>query len=123
MRGTSILSEFHGVSRCFSKPRRYQGVATASERTPAAHLKRPGSPVLSPDMKRDMDLVRKILLACEGAGANAAMTDSLVPECSIEQIEYHVDRMVQGGLIEKEPGATLDAEAEFFITLTWAGHE
>jgi hypothetical protein len=77
-------------------------------------------------MKRDMDLVRDILLAVEKETSGFAFESPEVNGYSKEQIVYHIYIMVQGGLIEAQPTQTQAAVIPMdfsFINLTWAGHE
>ena len=76
-------------------------------------------------MKRDMDLVRKILLALEKTTNTRGIMDyeDYDSDCSREQIDYHLNMMDQADLIvvehiEKKMGVVLRARA-----LTWQGHE
>ena len=77
-------------------------------------------------MKRDMDLVRKILLAVEGTTNTRGIVDFDEfdgDRYSSEQIHYHLDMIGQAGLIavdyiEKKDGVVLRVRS-----LTWQGHE
>lgn len=75
-------------------------------------------------MKRDMDLVRKIVLALEDHPHGFA-PDLVFDGYTDEQIGYHVHLLAQAGLVtalERTAGGAgspqMEAEA-----LTWAGHE
>jgi hypothetical protein len=70
-------------------------------------------------MKRDMDLVRKIMLAIEKA--DAPLNELDIPGHDDDAIVYHVSLLNQAGLIQ-------DAEIDFRashsgVILTWEGHE
>ena len=74
-------------------------------------------------MERDLDLVRKILLAVE----DWPEPDDWIPldiKCyTPEQISYHVKLLAQGGLIEAN---NLSSKSTFkwkATSLTWEGHE
>lgn len=75
-------------------------------------------------MKRDLDLIRKMLLAIEEAPSGWA------PELSFEaytptQVGYHAYLLIDAGLAKGGDVSTMGSEApEGVITsLTWAGHE
>jgi hypothetical protein len=77
-------------------------------------------------MKRDMDLVRSILLAVEKQTSGCALESPEINGYSKEQIVYHIYIMVQGGLLEAQPTQTQASVIPMdfdFINLTWAGHE
>lgn len=77
-------------------------------------------------MKRDMDLVRDILLAVEKETSGFALEPPKVNGYSKEQIVYHVYIMAQGGLLEAQPTQNQAAVIPMdfsFINLTWVGHE
>ena len=75
-------------------------------------------------MKRDLDLIRKMLLAIEEAPSGWA------PELKIEgysetQVGYHAYLMIDAGLARGSDASAMGSEApEGMITsLMWAGHE
>jgi hypothetical protein len=75
-------------------------------------------------MKRDLDLIRKILLAIEEAPSGWA------PELSFKgytpaQVGYHSYLLIDAGLARGSDVSTMGSESpEGMITsLTWAGHE
>ncbi len=75
-------------------------------------------------MKRDMNLVREILLTIEGHPTSEAPPIT-IPGRSEEETGYHVYLMIQAGLLEgietmSKDGDGPEAEAS---NLTWAGHE
>lgn len=71
-------------------------------------------------MKRDLDLVKVLLLRLEE-------TDSIgeVPEYSSEQVVYHVALLEDAGLITQEwyHNFELSAASLTRTRMTWAGHE
>ena len=76
-------------------------------------------------MKRDMDLVRKILMACADHEHGYAPQDLAIEGYSEEQIGHHVYLMMQAGLIkgvDVSGGGDASPLAEV-ASLTWAGHE
>ncbi len=75
-------------------------------------------------MKRDLDLIRKMVLAIEEAPTGYA------PQLSFDsytesQVGYHAYLMVDAGLAKGEDVSAMGSEGpEAMITsLTWAGHE
>ena len=75
-------------------------------------------------MKRDMDLVRKILMACadhEHGSAPALQVGGY----SDEQIGYHVYLMMQAGLVEGADITDLACQSPqaMLTSVTWEGHE
>jgi len=76
-------------------------------------------------MKRDWDLVREILLhleACESTRGNLRPGD--LAGYDEERVSYHVQIMIEAGLIEGECAKTI-ARPLYCMAhrLTWAGHE
>jgi hypothetical protein len=78
-------------------------------------------------MKRDMDLVRDLLLAIENHptladGSNALAVDTPeelgLPDRSLEEIYYHLDMMIKKGLVDGELN-----QMEIISGLTWDGHD
>ena len=76
-------------------------------------------------MKRDLSLVRKILLRCEEAPAN----HWLEPQhfdlgVSAHELGEHVDLMIGNDLLDGEMQGTHDDQTFFFIKkITWPGHD
>jgi hypothetical protein len=75
-------------------------------------------------MRRDLELIRKMLLAIEDAPSGFA------PDLSFEgypdaQISYHAYLLIDAGLAKGSDVTTMGSEGpEAIITsLTWAGHE
>ena len=76
-------------------------------------------------MKRDMDLVRSILLKIEASEGDPRMRirlGSFEGHSAIE-VSYHVKLMTQAGLIEAKDRSTFDGFRWEPQQLTWAGHE
>lgn len=75
-------------------------------------------------MKRDMDLVRGILLAIEANESGRAPQKLSVDGYTDEQIGYHVLIMMEAGVVvgreSKEIGRPPNARA---TRLTWEGHD
>src|SRR5688500_9150721 len=76
-------------------------------------------------MKRDMELVRRIVLTLEDHEHGYAPSDLFLPGYSQEQIGYHVLLMAEGDLlIGTELSAQGDPSPRALATrLTWKGHE
>lgn len=74
-------------------------------------------------MKRDLELVREILLAVENFDAPRGTIDLDLPGRDPELVSYHVKLMHEAGLLE---GMDLTTRAGFCwlpTSLTWTGHE
>jgi hypothetical protein len=76
-------------------------------------------------MKRDMDLVRKILLAMEADAAGFAPQGFTIAGYDQTVIGHHVWLMQQGQLLTAMESTTLGADSPTAIPLSisWAGHE
>ena len=76
-------------------------------------------------MKRDMDLVRKILLACEAEPSGWGPEQPLIEGYTSDQIGYHVMLMHQAGLVEARNATNSRTPGPFWLVghLTWEGHE
>lgn len=79
-------------------------------------------------MKRDMDLVRSLLLFLEArddpSGIEAG--DIRVGEATKTEVQYHLNLMFQAGLINGEPIRSTTSERLIYVIpfdLTWTGHE
>lgn len=68
-------------------------------------------------MKRDMELIRALLLRTEGAEVDlSSWTD--------EQVVYHEVLLIDAGLVEGEKLQTMGAPPQAMIfRLTWEGHD
>jgi hypothetical protein len=76
-------------------------------------------------MQRDMDLIRKILLAVEEAPEGFATEDLIVDGYSDEAVGYHSFLAVEAGLaagVDVTPDDAASPQA-VITRLTWAGHE
>lgn len=75
-------------------------------------------------MKRDMDLVRKILLECEAAEDTRQPIAIRIDGYADHEISYHVQLMGEAGLLDvvnfsnSRSGSVYEAKR-----LTWEGHE
>jgi hypothetical protein len=76
-------------------------------------------------MKRDMNLVRSIVLALEGNAAGFAPKDLPIEGYSKEEIGYHIYIMLEAGLVRGADVTTYGSSSPEAIatSLTWAGHE
>lgn len=76
-------------------------------------------------MKRDMDLVRKILLAMEAHEAGFAPQNFSVEGYSAEHIGYHAYLMDEAGLIEAVDITHCGSPSKTAIprSITWHGYE
>lgn len=77
-------------------------------------------------MKRDMELVRKVLFAVEEhSGDPRGWIDIELPEYSKDQISYHIMLLDSAGLIEAEDISCLGVGGYEWKAraLTWSGHE
>ena len=76
-------------------------------------------------MKRDMDLVRKILLAMEESSHGYFNGRLVIDGYSVDQIGHHVYLMMQAGLVEGAESTTHNDQSPVAIptALTWQGHE
>jgi hypothetical protein len=72
-------------------------------------------------MKRDMDLIRLLLLRSEGD----ATAESECNSYAVPVVSYHVQLMIDAGLIEgtalRDPDGTFSRSV--VSRLTWAGHD
>ncbi len=76
-------------------------------------------------MKRDLGLVRRILIRCEEASANQWL-ESHHFDLGVTSLELgeHVELMIDAGLLDGEMTGTHDDHASFFIRkITWIGHD
>lgn len=76
-------------------------------------------------MKRDMDLVRELLLQMEEHEHGRAPRTFEVEGHSEDEIGYHILIMAEAGLIVAIPIETMgqNSPAAIPIRLTWAGHD
>jgi hypothetical protein len=76
-------------------------------------------------MKRDMDLVRKIVFALEEYEHGRAPRSLKIEEYTDEQIGYHVYLMAEAGLVKGHSIGTMRSASPCWMatSLTWEGHE
>lgn len=76
-------------------------------------------------MKRDMNLVRQLVLAIEASPSGFAPRDLVIDGYTREQIGYHLYVMLEAGLIRGADVTVHSANSPEAIAtgLTWAGHE
>lgn len=78
-------------------------------------------------MKRDMDLVRQILINFEGSEKDRSGSSSLSDmDLSKELLDYHFGLMVSGGLLKEHistPNPSFLARFHSGYSLTWEGHD
>ena len=77
-------------------------------------------------MKRNWDTIREILIRLEEkADEDYALRLSNFPKERSSEISYHVELLIEAGLIHGEMSKTIGREVhDFIITrLTWQGHE
>lgn len=76
-------------------------------------------------MKRNMDLIRKILVKIEDTVDNAIVYNPEIEGYSNEQISYHCSILYEGGYISKYGSLEGSGEIEDFGVgrLTWEGHD
>lgn len=77
-------------------------------------------------MKRDWDLVRDILRRTETETSNAKTLGlSDFSESMASQVAYHVELLIEAGLIDGRMSKALGSSPSHFviIRLTWRGHE
>lgn len=77
-----------------------------------------------PALKRDMELVRQILMKIEAdESAPGGHIDLDLPDRSPAEISYHVRLLEEAGLIEAISVSNLGAYEWEPVRLTWEGHE
>lgn len=78
-------------------------------------------------MKRDMDLIRHILLETEKADAGAVLmeTDVQPPETRLTVLARHISLLAQAGLLHAAVSDTVDDEHAPCVIqgITWQGYE
>ena len=76
-------------------------------------------------MKRDMDLVRGILLYVEehNAWQWRSTNSSPIAGYTPAQVTEHIGLLIQGGLLDGKDMSTLTAVAWHNLKLTWQGHD
>src|SRR5579862_9015086 len=76
-------------------------------------------------MKRDMDLVRTILMRIESNSSGSLPDNFGIQGYRPEQVGYHAHIMMQKGLIEAEDITNFESDGPEIVptNLTWKGHE
>jgi hypothetical protein len=77
-------------------------------------------------MKRDMELVRAILLEVEKTGPNGGQIE--IADRSVEEVNYHIKRMDEAGLIHAVISKTILSGSTppspyRIMEMTWKGHD
>jgi DNA-binding HxlR family transcriptional regulator len=73
-------------------------------------------------MKRNTDLIRRILLDLEERGSYTNWLDVDIEEYSPEQMDYHLELLVEAGLIRTRASGQ-EPTRQYPVRLTWEGHE
>ncbi|MCF6337055.1 MAG: DUF2513 domain-containing protein [Gammaproteobacteria bacterium] len=74
-------------------------------------------------MKRNMDLIRSILLALEKVESAGKMQQLSIDGIAEEVLSYHVKLLFQAGLIEAHDASGVNDFKWYPVSLTWDGHE
>ena len=74
-------------------------------------------------MKRDMDLMRRILFEVENWPFTGGFDTIVVPGRAKEEVAYHVYLLKDAGLIEAVDASTHDGPQWYPRNLTYQGHE
>src|SRR5215208_2731090 len=74
-------------------------------------------------MKRDMELVRKILLETEQYAKGTGWVNIEIPGYSSEDVSYHVKILGEAGLLAAQDLTTHNGFCWMPRSLTWEGHE
>lgn len=76
-------------------------------------------------MKRDMDLVREILLWATQHDEGSFGANPKIPEYTEDQVAYHVHLMEQAGLVTAAdiPDIGGSSPAAILTSVTWIGHD
>jgi hypothetical protein len=76
-------------------------------------------------MKRDMELIRKIVLALEGAPTGYAPDELDIEGYTPDEVGYHSYLIMDAGLAEGDRIDHMgsDSPEAKLLNLTWAGHE
>lgn len=76
-------------------------------------------------MKRDLELIRKMVLAIEAAPSGWAPNDLKFEGYTDEQVGYHAYLLIDAGLAKGEDVSGFGSESPkgFINSLTWDGHE
>lgn len=74
-------------------------------------------------MKRDMDLVRELLLKLEESSANVMMADLSVQGFTEEELSHHLRIMYGAGLIDAHETTSSSGPGWLIRDITWQGYE
>lgn len=75
-------------------------------------------------MKRDWDVIRKILIAVEDLPDRASsVKESDLEDVDAEDAYHHILIMIEAGFIEGNEGARQGGKSVYARRLTWQGHE
>lgn len=74
-------------------------------------------------MKRDMELVRKILLAVEASGTVEKPIDLEFEGIDPKIVSYNVSKLYEAGLVSAIKFDLLQGPVWSPMSLTWSGHE
>lgn len=77
-------------------------------------------------MKRDWDIIRDVLIKFEGLAPDAGSLQlNDFPSEKAYEYSYHVELLMEAGLIHGQMSKTLGRHAQNFLAqrLTWQGHE
>lgn len=74
-------------------------------------------------MRRDMDLVRDILLEMEKRTAKQRGDEIVIAGHTPEEINYHIGLMHQAGLLKAANATSFDGVKWIAIDILWPGHE
>lgn len=70
-----------------------------------------------------MDLARLILRGIENAPYTGDVVEFSIPNCTDEQLQYHLQLLYEAGLIHGLDASSLDGPGFLPTRLTWQGHE
>lgn len=74
-------------------------------------------------MKRDMDLIRKILLSVE-ENPTAEIKEVIIEGYNKEQIHYHIEKLIEAGYLRSASYSSIDGISYYKnVSLKWNGHE
>lgn len=74
-------------------------------------------------MKRDMDIIRTILLGAEAQTQKDFGSTFSVSGVSEEQIEIHLPLLIDKGLLEGKDWSSMKSRSWGMVRLTWDGHD
>jgi len=74
-------------------------------------------------MKRDLRLVKEVLVAVEESVSQIHSTSLKIEGFSESQIFYHIHILINGGFLEGQNTSSKSGQRYSFLNLTWEGHE